>query len=63
MTDSTTSAGWLKKSNFCGDPELAACPPDELPIQATVREQVCRFQATLIMEAGLCEYAQWIKGT
>jgi hypothetical protein len=63
MTDSTTSAGWLKKSNFCGDPDLATCPPNELAIQATVREEVCRFQATLLMEAGLCEYAQWIQGT
>jgi hypothetical protein len=63
MTDSTTSAGWLKKTNFCGDPDLADCNPNELPIQATIREQVCRFQATLIMEAGLCEYSQWIQGT
>jgi hypothetical protein len=38
MTDSTTSEGWLRKSNFIKD--------DEDPIQATIRIEVARLHAT-----------------
>jgi hypothetical protein len=38
MTDSTTSEGWLRKSNFIKD--------DKDPIQATIRIEVARLHAT-----------------
>ena len=38
MTDSTTSEGWLRKSNFIED--------GEDPIQATIRIEVARLHAT-----------------
>ena len=42
MTDSSTSEGWLRKSNFKED--------GESPIQATVRLKVYRSDAKRIME-------------
>ena len=38
MTDSTTSEGWLRKSNFIED--------GKDPIQATIRIKVARLHAT-----------------
>jgi hypothetical protein len=61
QTDSTTTAGWLKKSNFNSDPELDPTAPDH-NIQAAVREEVCRKHATLLLESELCEFANWIPG-
>ena len=54
MTDSSTSEGWLKKSNFT---ELT-----DDPIQATVRLEVCRSQAMRMMKNGIKDYSQWFPG-
>jgi len=54
MTDSTTSEGWTRKTNFKED-----C---EEPIQATVRIQVAREHATRLMEHGVKDYSQWFRG-
>ena len=54
MTDSTTSAGWLRKSNFIED--------DESPIQATIRLEVARHHALHYLQTGIREYSQWFRG-
>jgi hypothetical protein len=54
MTDSTTAEGWLIESNFS---ELG-----ENPIQALVRIEAARVQATLFLKRGLKSYSQWFKG-
>ena len=54
MTDSTTSEGWLRKTNFS---ELR-----EDPEQATVRLEVARLHATHYITLGIREYSQWFKG-
>jgi hypothetical protein len=54
MTDSTTSAGWLRKSNFIED--------DESPIQATTRLEVARHHALHYLQTGIREYSQWFRG-
>jgi hypothetical protein len=54
MTDSTTAKGWLKKSNFS---ELG----EKNPIQALVRIEAARMQATLFLERGLKSYSQWFE--
>ncbi len=54
MTDSTTSEGWLCKTNFS---ELK-----EEPEQATVRLEVARLHATHYINLGIREYSQWFKG-
>ena len=54
MTDSTTSEGWTRKTNFKEDRED--------PIQATVRIQVAREHATRLMEHGIKDYSQWFPG-
>ncbi len=54
MTDNTTAEGWLKKSNFS---KLG-----ENPIQASVRIEAARMQATLFLKRGLKSYSQWFKG-
>jgi hypothetical protein len=51
MTDSTTSAGWLRKSNFIED--------GESPIQATIRLEVTRLHALHYLQTGVREYSQW----
>jgi hypothetical protein len=50
MTNSTTSEGWLHKTNFS---ELK-----ENPIQATVRLEVARMHATHHITLGIREYSQ-----
>ena len=62
MTDSTTSAGWISKSNFNGDPELTSPDEEEDPIHADVRREVCRKHAEMMMDEGICEYSQWFEG-
>jgi hypothetical protein len=57
MTDSTTSAGWLRKTNFR---EFSGDDPD--PVQAQVRIETARHHATLFLEAGVKEYSQWFPG-
>jgi hypothetical protein len=54
MTDSTTSEGWLRKTNFS---ELG-----DNPLQATVRLEAARTHAMHYMTLGIREYSQWFKG-
>jgi hypothetical protein len=54
MTDSTTSEGWLRKSNFIKD--------GEYPIQATIRIEVARLHATHYLSNEIREYSQWFRG-
>ena len=54
MTDSSTSEGWLRKSNFKED--------GENPIQATIRLEVSRSDAKRIMENKIKNYSQWFPG-
>ena len=54
MTDSSTSEGWAKKTNFKED--------GEDPIQATVRIEVARGHAKRLMDAQVKDYSQWFPG-
>ena len=54
MTDSTTSEGWLRKSNFIED--------GKDPIQATIRIEVARLHATHYLLNKIREYSQWFRG-
>jgi hypothetical protein len=54
MTDSTTSEGWLRTTNFS---EL-----QEDPEQASVWLEVARLHATHYITLGIREYSQWFKG-
>jgi hypothetical protein len=53
MTDSTTTEGWLKQSNFS---KLG-----ESKIQSSVRINAARMQATLFIFLGIKNYSQWFK--
>jgi hypothetical protein len=54
MTDSTTSAGWIRKTNF---------KEDALdPIEATTRIEIARHHACLFIEKDIKEYSQWFEG-
>ena len=57
MTNSTTSAGWLHKTNFR---ELTGNDPD--PVQARVQIETARHHAILLLKAGVKEYSQWFPG-
>ena len=54
MTDSTTSAGWLQKSNFRED--------DDDEVQVAARIAVARAHARRYMNHGIREYSQWFPG-
>ena len=54
MTDSSTSEGWSKLTNFKED--------GEDPIQATVRVEVARSHAMRLLENGIKDYSQWFPG-
>ena len=54
MTDSSTSEGWSRKTNFKED--------GEDPIQATVRLDVARSHARRFMENEIKDYSQWFPG-
>ena len=54
MMDSSTSEGWLRKSIFKED--------GENPIQATIRIEVSRSDAKIIMENKIKNYSQWFPG-
>ena len=57
MTDSSTSAGWLRKTNIqevIGD--------DTDLIQAQARIETAQHHATLFLKAGIKEYSQWLSG-
>jgi hypothetical protein len=51
MTDSMTSEGWLKKTNFIDD--------GEEPIQATICLKVACLHASQYLLHGIREYSQW----
>jgi hypothetical protein len=54
MTDSTTLAGWIRKTNF---------KEDILdPIEATTRIEIARHHASLFIEKDIKEYSQWFEG-
>ena len=57
MTDSSTSAGWLHKTNFR---EFTGVDAD--PVQASIRIEIARHHATLFLNAGIKEYSQWFPG-
>ena len=54
MTDSTTSEGWSKKTNFS---ELG-----KEPIQAEVRNEVCRYDVKRKFDFKVKDYSQWFPG-
>jgi hypothetical protein len=54
MTDSTTSARWLKKTNF----SEAAMDPTE----STIRLKIARKHACLFIHHNIKEYSQWFPG-
>jgi hypothetical protein len=60
MTDSSTSEGWTRKSNFKIDPINADCDFD--PVEAKVRTDVCRRFAELCLNIKFCQYTMWFKG-
>jgi hypothetical protein len=57
MTDSTTSAGWLKKTNFKEENE-----DESNNIEAKVRNEAARKHASLFIDEGVMEYTQWFEG-
>ncbi len=56
MMDSSTSVGWLRKTNF-----REIIGEDADPVQAKVRIKTARHHATLFLKAGIKEY-QWFPG-
>ena len=57
MTDSTSSAGLLHKTNFKEQSENAG------PIEATIQIKIARMHASYFIEANVKKYLQWFKGT
>jgi hypothetical protein len=57
MTNSSTSAGWLRKTNFR---EIIGDNPN--PVQAKDRIETARHHAILFLKAGIKEYSQWFPG-
>ena len=55
MADSSTSEGCLKKSNFIEEGDEA--------IQATIRLEVSRGDAKIMMKNKIKNYAQWFYGS
>jgi hypothetical protein len=60
MTDSSTSEGWTRKSNFKINPIDADCDFD--PVEAKVCTDVCRHFAELCLDKKFCQYTVWFKG-
>jgi hypothetical protein len=56
-TDSSISAGWLRKTNFR---EIIRDDPN--PVQAKVQIKTARHHAILFLKAGIKEYSQWFPG-
>ena len=54
MTDSSTSEGWSRKTNFTEDIED--------PREVQVRIEVARGHATRLMENNIRDYSQWFPG-
>jgi hypothetical protein len=61
MSDSTTSVGWLKKSNFDTDPggNEDGTPTD--PIEAQTRMELCRKHALLCLDNERQDFSQWFR--
>jgi hypothetical protein len=57
MMDSSTSAGWLRKTNFR---EFTGVDAD--PVQASVCIKTACLRTTLFLDAGIKEYSQWFPG-
>ena len=57
MTDSSTSAGWLRKTNF-----REVIGNDTDLIQAQVCIETAQHHATLFLQTGIKEYSQWFPG-
>ena len=55
MTDSTTSEGWLRKTNFKED--------SDDPLQASTRIEVARTHARHFFNNQIKEYSQWFQGS
>jgi hypothetical protein len=53
MTNSTTSEGWVQKTNF---------KEDKNGIQATIRIELAQSHAARFMDHGIREYSQWFHG-
>jgi hypothetical protein len=53
MMDSTTSKGWMRKTNF---------KEDKNRIQATIRIEVARSHTARFMDHGIRKYSQWFRG-
>jgi hypothetical protein len=62
MSDSTTSVGWLKKSNFDTDPgeNEDGTPID--PVEAQIRMELCRKHALLCLDNEIQDFSQWFRG-
>jgi hypothetical protein len=56
-TDSSTSAGWLRKTNFR---EFTGVDAD--PVQASIRIKTAHHHSTLFLNTGIKEYSQWFPG-
>jgi hypothetical protein len=57
MTDSSTSVGWLRKTNF---QEFTGVDGDL--VQPSVCNEMAHHHATLFLDAGIKEYSQWFPG-
>ena len=57
MTDSSTSAGWLRKTNF-----WEIIWEDTDLVQVTVHIEAVSHHATLFLDVGIKEYSQWFPG-
>ena len=57
MMDSSTSAGWLRKTNF-----LEIIEVDADVVHATVRIKTAHHHATLFLDMGIKESSQWFPG-
>ena len=54
MTDSTTSVGWLKKTNFL--------EKGTNPIEETIHLEIARKHASHFTHHNIKEYSQWFRG-
>lgn len=55
MTDSTTSAGWLRKSNFANE--------DETKLHTKAKLTMSRMHASRLLQHNIREYSQWFPCT
>ena len=55
MGDNTSAMGWLRRSNFK--------QKDESDTSWLVKQQLCRYLATITLNADITLYKQWLKGS